>query len=47
MELIEIQKSILIEELNFQRTKHSLETQLLELDLVIKRQKLDSDEKKC
>lgn len=43
MELIEIQKSILLEELNFQRTKHTLETQSLELDLIIKRQKLDCE----
>lgn len=45
MELIEMQKSMLTIELEFLKNKHALELQLLELDVSLKKQKLDNDRK--
>ncbi|KAF0720990.1 fibrinogen silencer-binding protein-like [Aphis craccivora] len=45
MELIEMQKSMLTIELEFLKNKHALELNLLELDISLKKQKLDNDRK--
>lgn len=45
MELIEIQKSMLTTEIEFLKNKHALELKLLELDVSLKKQKLDNDRK--
>jgi len=45
MELIEMQKSMLTIELEFLKNKHALELKLLELDVSLKKQKLDNDRK--
>ncbi|XP_060855052.1 uncharacterized protein LOC132932701 [Metopolophium dirhodum] len=45
MELIEMQKSMLTTELEFLKNKHALELKLLELDVSLKKQKLDNDRK--
>jgi len=45
IELIEVQKSLLAAELDFQKNKHTLELKSLELDISLKKQKLDNEKK--